>query len=70
MSNEKNWRLVHRRLFLIRFFLFFVLLFHFFAIVSFITTTPDKFQFQNQLRLSQLNVKVPIRLNKSHYVVA
>ena len=41
---------------------FFVLLFGFFAILSFVATTPDKFQFQSQVRLSQINVKVPIRL--------
>ena len=31
--------------------------FYFFAIVSFVITTPDKFQFQSQVRLSQINVK-------------
>ena len=61
-SNERNWCLLLRHLFLIRFCLFFVLLFHFFAIVSFVTTTPDKFQFQSQVRLSQINVVNPIRL--------
>ena len=31
--------------------------------LNFVTTTPDKFQFQSQVRLSQFNVIVPIRLN-------
>ena len=61
ISNERNWGLLLlRRLFFICFYHFFVLLFYFFAIVSFATTTPDKFQFQSQVRLSQSNVKVPI----------
>ena len=37
-------------------------LFYLFAIVSFVTTTPDKFQFQSQVRLSQIIVIVLIPL--------
>ena len=66
MSNEKNWCLL-RLLLLIRFCLFFVLLFYFFAIVSFVTTTPDKLQFQSQVRLYQINVVIPIRLKFKLY---
>ena len=42
--------------------LFFVLFLNFFAILSFVITTPDKFKFQSEVRLSQINVQVPIRL--------
>ena len=69
MSNERNWCLLLRRLFLIGFRLFFVLLFYFFANISFVTNTPDKFQFENQVRLSEINVRVPIRLKFKLYVV-
>ena len=68
MSNERNWRVLCR-LFLFRFFLFFVILFYFFGIVSFLTTTPDKFQFQGQVRLSQINVIARIRLKFKRYAV-
>ena len=43
MSNERNWSVFLRRLFLFRFRLFFVLGFYFFAFVSFVTTNPDQF---------------------------
>ena len=69
MSNEKNWSLFLRRLFLFCFCFFFVFFFHFFGIVSFVTTTPDKIQFQSQVRLSQINVKFPIRLKFKLYAV-
>ena len=68
MINEKSWSLLCC-LFLFSFSLFFVLLFYFFGIVSFVTTTPDKFQFQSQLRLSQINIIVPIRLKFKLYAV-
>ena len=69
MSNERNWSLLCR-LFLFWFCLFFVLPFYFFGIISFVTTTPDKFQFQSQVRLSQINAIVPIRLKfKKLYAV-
>ena len=68
MSNEKN-RNLPRRLLLFRLCHFFVLLFYFFGIVSFVTTTPDKVHFQNQLRLSHINVIVPIRLKFKLYAV-
>ena len=61
MSNEKNRSLLLFIRFLSRFCFFFVLFFTFFAIVSSVTTTFDKFQFQSQVRLSQCNVKDPIR---------
>ena len=48
MSNETNWCLLLRRFFFIQFYLFFVLLFYFSAFVSFVTTTPVKFQFQSK----------------------
>ena len=49
--------------------LFFALILYFFGIVGFVTTTPDKFQFQNQIRLSQINVIVPVRLKFKLYAV-
>ena len=69
MSNKRIWSVFLRRLFLFRFCLLFVLLFYFFAFVSFLFTTPDKFQVQSQLRLSQINVTVPIRLKFKLYAV-
>ena len=48
MGNETNWYLLHRRFFFIRFCLSFVLLLYYSAIVSFVTTTPVKFQFQSK----------------------
>ena len=51
MSNERNWSVLLSRVFLIRFYLFFVLPFYFFAILSFVTTNRDRFQFQRQVRL-------------------
>ena len=68
VGNERNWCLLCS-LFLFRFCLFFVLLFFFFAIVSFVTTTPDKFQFQIQEGLSQMNVIVPNLLKFKLYAV-
>ena len=69
MSNErKNWLLLHR-LFLFCFGFFFVLIFFLFGIVSFVTMIPDKFQFQCQVRLSQINVIVSIRLKLKLYAV-
>ena len=56
-SIESNWCLLRSR-FLIRFCLFLVLLLNFFASASFET----KFHFKSQVRLSQTNVIVPIRL--------
>ena len=44
-------------------------LFYFFAIVSYATTTLDKFQFQYQVRLSQFNVLVSIRLKFKFYAI-
>ena len=69
MSNKRNWSVLLRRLFLFCFCFFFVFLFCFFGIVSFVTTTPDKFQFQSQVRLSQINVIVPIRSKFKLYAV-
>ena len=69
MSNERNWNLFLRRLFLFCFRFFFVFLFYFFGIVSFVTTTPDKIQFQSLVRLSQINVIVPIRLKFKLYAI-
>ena len=66
MSNERNWSVLLRRLFLVC-FCFFVFLFYFLDIVSFVTTTPDKFQFHSQIRLSQINVINPIRLKFKLY---
>ena len=43
--------------------------FYFFGIVSIVTTTPDKFQFQSQVRLSQINVIFPFRLKIELYAV-
>ena len=69
MSNERNWNLLHHRLFFFCFYIFFVFLFYFFGVVSFVTTTPDKFQFQSQVRLSQIDVLVPILLKIKLYAV-
>ena len=69
MSNERKWSVFLCRLFLFHFCFFFVLLFYFFAIVSFVTATADKIQFQNPVRLSQINVIVPIRLKFKLYAV-
>ena len=69
MSNERNWIVFLGRLFLFCFCLFFVFLFYLFGIVSFVTTTLDKFQFQSQVRLSQINVIVSIRLKFKFYAV-
>ena len=69
MSNKRNWILFLRRLFLFSFCLVFVFLFYFFPIASFVTTTPEKFQFQSQVRLSQINVIVPIRLKMKLFAV-
>ena len=65
MNNKRNWNhsfLFCRRRFDIRFSLNFGLCLHFFGLVSFLTKAPDKFQFQIQLHLSQINILVPIRL--------
>ena len=67
MINKRNWSVFLRRLFLFHFYLFFVLLFQLLAIVSFVTTTSDKFQFQSQVRLSQMNVIVLIPLKFKHF---
>ena len=66
MSNERNWnRLFLRwgRRFRVRFSFFSVLLFNFFGIVGSVTPTFDKFQLRSQVRLSQINVVITIRLN-------
>ena len=70
MSNERNWCLLFHRLFLIRFCLFFLPLLSFVASVNFVTTTPDKFQLQSRVRLSQINIIVPIRLKFKVYAVS
>ena len=41
--------------------------FFFFVFVSFVATTPDIFLFQSRERLSQVNVKDPVRLKFKHY---
>ena len=69
MSNERNWSLLFRRLFHFCFRFLFVLLFYFFGIVSFVATTPDKFQFKSQVRLSPINLIVSIRLKFILYAV-
>ena len=67
LSNEEIWNLsllfCHLRCSLIRFSFFFVLSFNFFAVVSFVTTTLDSFEFQSQVPLFQINPIYPIRLN-------
>ena len=68
MSNERNWSLLCCLL-IFQFCFFFVLPSYFFGIVSFVITTPDKFQFQSRLRLSQINVIIPIRLKFKLYAV-
>ena len=73
MSTERNWSLLfllcRRRRFLIHFASSLCSFFYFFGNVSFAATTPDKFQFQSQLRLSQINVVVPIGLKFNLYAV-
>ena len=69
MSNERDWILLFRRLFLFCFGSFFVLLFYFLGILNFVTTTPDKFQFQSQVRLSQINLLACFRLKFKLYAV-
>ena len=69
MCNDRNSsRLVPFR-FHVYFSLFFVFFFYFFAIVSFVTTTVDKLQFQRQVRLPQTNVIAAIRLKLKLYAV-
>ena len=69
MSNERDWSPFFRRLLLFHFGFFSVLLFYFFDIVSFVTTNPAKFQFQSQVRQSQINVIFSVRLKiKLHAV--
>ena len=68
MSNERNWNLLLLLVrFQVRFSLFFVLLFHFFAIVGFATTTLHKFQ--SQIRLPQVNGVNPIPMKVKLYEV-
>ena len=43
--------------------------FYFFGIISFVTTTPDKLNFQSQVHVSQISVIVPIRLKFKFYAV-
>ena len=64
MSNERNWNLLLLLLLLfhIHFNFFFVLRFHFFANIGFVAPNLDKFQLKNQVRLSQINVLLPMRL--------
>ena len=70
MTNEKNWSLLLLLFrFHIRFSFFFVPFFHLFAIVSSVITTLDKFQFQSQVRVFQINIVVPIRLKLKFYAV-
>ena len=52
---------------LIRFCLSFVLFFRLLCSCKFVTTTPDKFQLHRQVRVSQINVRVPIRLKFKLY---
>ena len=49
--------------------LFFMLSFNFFANVKIVATTLDKFQFQSQVRLSQINVRIPTPLKFDLYAV-
>ena len=62
MGIERNQNIFvllrRRRRFHFRFSFFFVLLSDFFGIVSFVTTNPDKFQFQSQIRLCNGKVYV------------
>ena len=69
MSNETNWSLLLLLCFYIHFSFFFVFLFCLFGIVSFVTMTFDNFQFQSQVRLSQINLIGPIRLKFNFYAV-
>ena len=72
MSKESNWSLfvqLRCRRFLMRFCLFLVLFFYFFVLVSFTSTTLDKFHFPRPVRLSQVNIKVPIRLKLKFYAI-
>ena len=46
---------------------FFVFFFTFFVIASFVITTLYKFQFQSQLRLSQINIVIPLFLKVKLY---
>ena len=63
MNNDKNWRLLFLfQSFLIHFCLFLCSFFNFFRILCFVTTTPDKFQFQCQVSLSRIKPVVPIGL--------
>ena len=76
MGNGRNCSLFLLLLFLLLLFLFLLLLsvsssafescwcsfFNFFDIVRFVTTTLDKFHFHSQVRLSQINVLVPLSL--------
>ena len=63
MSKERNRSLLFLPHFLIICFcFFFVFLLNFFDIVSSVTTAPDKFQFESQIHLSQVNLVPPIRL--------
>ena len=55
-SNERKWGLIELPYLLIRFCLFFLLLFNFFDIVSFVAKNLNKRHFQSQRRPSQINV--------------
>ena len=70
-DNEKNCShlFLFRGWFLIHFCLLFALFFIFFRIVSFVTTTLDRGQFPSQVRPSEINIVVPIRLKTKLYAV-
>ena len=73
-SNERNWSpwlllFRRRRRFQIHFCFIFVLFSIFFVSVSFVTTSLDSFSFQSQVRLSQINIIVLIRLKFKLYAV-
>ena len=63
MSNERDrcLLLLLSRRFLIRSCLFVLLFSYFSDFETFVTTSTEKYQFQSQVRLSQINIIVPIR---------
>ena len=69
ISNERNRSLLLLFRFVIRFCFLIAFLF-FFGIVSLVTTTLDKFQFQSQVHLSHINVIVWIRFNFKLYAIS
>ena len=75
MSKKRKWSILHLFLFLrfpcfySLFWFFLVLFFNFFPVICFVSTIFDKIQFQSQVKLSQVNVIDPIRLNFKLYAV-